>query len=257
MSKRINADVLAELAMAAAKTARTHIAAADYLLTRKFWPEAYAIAAVGFEEAGKAWLAAQEILSPEELREQVPLDLGRDHIGKLRAAYTMLMIVRYITGYGDVPPDAMAVLARVDKLASKAHAARQRGLFADVRNGAVRSPADVREDEARAMVSEVKEVLDTGGTLIDMSTLMWAAGEKGYQPDAARSALAQAAQAVRAGRPAVEEFIRTGRLADIERRAEAVQSDPDFLRRTHESRLFERLLRTAAPDASTEPQVGY
>lgn len=250
MSKRVDADVLAHLALAAAKAADTHIDAAEYLLTRESWPEAYALAAFSFEEAGKAWLAAQEILSPEELREQVPLDLGRDHVGKLRAAYTMLTIVRYITGYGDVPPDAMAALARVDELASKAHAARQRGLFADVRRGAVRSPADVSEREARAMVSEVREVLDTGGTLIDMSTLMWANGEKGYQPDAARSALAQAAQAVRAGTAAVDEFIRSGRLADIERRAEAVQSDPDFLRRTRESHLFERLLCTAASDAS-------
>lgn len=99
MSKPVDADVLAELALAAAKTAHTHIDAAECLLTGEFWPEAYAIAAFSFEEAGKAWLAAQEILSPEELREQVPLDLQR-HVVKLRAAYMMLMIVRYITAYG-------------------------------------------------------------------------------------------------------------------------------------------------------------
>jgi len=50
-------DVLADLALAAAQTARRHLSAAEHLLAGGFWPEAYAIAATGFEEAGKAWLA--------------------------------------------------------------------------------------------------------------------------------------------------------------------------------------------------------
>jgi AbiV family abortive infection protein len=67
MSKRV-ADVLADLALAAAETARTHLKAAEHLLTGEFWPQAYALAATGFEEAGKAWLAVQGMLLPEELR---------------------------------------------------------------------------------------------------------------------------------------------------------------------------------------------
>ena len=70
------------------------------------------------------------------------------------------------------------------------------------------------------MVNEVKEVLHIGGALIDMSTVRWAKGE---QPDEAWLALARAAQAAKAGTAAVEEFIRSGRLADIERRVEVVQ----------------------------------
>lgn len=249
MSKRaaaLDADVLAALALAAARTARTHLDAAEHLLTGEFWPEAYAIAATGFEEAGKAWLAVQEMLSPEEPGEQVPLDLGRDHRRKLGAAYSMLTIVRYITAYGPPPPDAAAARASVDALAIKAHAARQRGLYADVRGGAVRSPADVSEPEAREMVNEVKEVLHIGGALIDLSTVRWAKGE---QPDEAWLALACAAQAAKAGTAAVEEFIRSGRLADIERRVEVVQRDPEFLRRISEPQWLERILRAAASDA--------
>ncbi len=152
MSKRaaaLDADVLAALALAAARAAHTHLDAAEHLLTGEFWPQAYAIAATGFEEAGKAWLAVQEMLSPEEPGEQVPLDLWRDHLRKLGAAYSMLTIVRYITASGPPPPDAAAARASVDALASKTHAARQRGFYADARGGAVRSPADVSEHEAQ------------------------------------------------------------------------------------------------------------
>lgn len=185
------------------------------------------------------------MLSPEEPGEQVSLDLGRDHRRKLGAAYSMLTMVRYITAYGP-PPDAAAARASVDALAIKAHAARQRGLCADARGGAVRSPADVSEHEAREMVNEVKEVLHIGGALIDMSTVRWAKGE---QPDEAWLALARAAQAAKAGTAAVEEFIRSGRLADIERRVEVVQRDPELLRRISEPQWLERILRAAASDA--------
>jgi AbiV family abortive infection protein len=237
----LDADVLAKLALAAARTADTHLRAAKYLLDGEYWPEAYAIAATGFEEAGKAWLAVENILSPEN-----PTDLRTNHPQKLRTAYAMLTIIKYITGHGPLPPNPIEALASLDELAEKAFDARNRGLFADpCDDGSVTSPADVSEDEARAMVSEVKEVLDTGGALIDMSTLMWAAGEKGYQPDAARSALARAAQALKAGPAPVDEFITSGGLSDIEQRVEAVLDDPEFLRRGS----LERILRAAASDA--------
>ena len=100
MSKRVaplGSDVLADLALAAARAARDHLDAAEYLLTGEFWPEAYAIAATGFEEIGKAWLAVGGMLLPEEQRERVPGDLRRNHRRKLGAAYSMLTIVRYVT----------------------------------------------------------------------------------------------------------------------------------------------------------------
>jgi hypothetical protein len=96
------------------------------------------------------------------------------------------------------------------------------------------------------MVNEVEEVLEIGGALIDVSTVMWG---KGDQPDDARSASAHAAQAAKAGTAAVEEFIKSGRLADIERRIEVVQSDPEFLRRINEPHWLEFILRDAASDA--------
>lgn len=86
MSKRaaaLNADVLADLALAAARTARTHLKAAEYLLTGEFWPEAYAIAATGFEEVGKAWLAVQEMLPLEELVSRTRMISGAITFGSL------------------------------------------------------------------------------------------------------------------------------------------------------------------------------
>lgn len=69
----------------------------------------------------------------------------------------MLTIVRYMTTFGPPLPDAAAARASVDELACKAHAARQRGLYADERGGAVRSPTDVSEHEAHEMVNQVRK----------------------------------------------------------------------------------------------------
>ena len=189
------------------------------------------------------------MLLPEEQREKVPRDLRYDHRRKLGAAYSMLTIVRYITGYGPPPPDATAARARVDELADKAFDARNRGLFADARGRAVMSPADVSEHEAREMVNEVKEVLDIGGALVDWSTVMWAKGDKPDEAREARLALTHAAQAAKAGTAAVDEFIRSGELADIKPRVEVVQSHPEFLRGISEPDWLERILRAAASDA--------
>jgi AbiV family abortive infection protein len=240
MSK-LNADVLAKLALAAARTARTHLAAAEYLLTGKFWPEAYAIAALGFEEAGKAWLAVQQMLSPED-----PSDPESIHVRRLRAAYTMLTIVRYMNPFGPPPPDPTAALARVSALAREANRVKMRGLYADPVRGSVMSPADVSEHEAREMVNEVREVLDIGGGLIDFSTVTWA---KGDQQDEAWSALADAAQAAKAGTAALEELFKSEQLTVIKRRIETVQS-PEFLKKITDPYWLECILRDAASDAA-------
>ena len=68
VSKRILPDIdLGELTLQATATARSHLNAAKHLLEGEFWPQAHAFAAFAFEEAGKAWMAALELLSPEEL----------------------------------------------------------------------------------------------------------------------------------------------------------------------------------------------
>jgi hypothetical protein len=189
------------------------------------------------------------MLLPEEQREKVPHDLGRSHIRKIGAAYSMLTIVRYITPYGRPPADATAARARLDELARKAFGARNRGLFADAYDRAVMSPADVSEHEAREMVYEVREVLDIGGALVDLSTMRWTKGDKPDEDREARSALTRAAQAAKAGTAAVDEFLRSGQLTDIKRRVEVVQSHPEFLRGISEPDWLERILRAAASDA--------
>jgi hypothetical protein len=189
------------------------------------------------------------MLLPEEQREKVPRDLSQNHRRKLGAAYSMLTIIRYITPFGPPPPDPTAARARVDALANKAFDARNRGLFADAGDGAVMRPADVSEQEAREMVNEVTEVLDIGGALVDLSTVMWAKGDKPDVAWEARSALTRAAQAAKAGTAAVDEFIRSGQLAEIRRRVEVVQSHPEFLRGISEPDWLERMLLAAASDA--------
>jgi AbiV family abortive infection protein len=228
MSKRspaLDAALMGELSKRAAETARNHLNAAKCLLDGRFWPQAYALAAIGLEETGKAWLAALEMLSPDELRELTPIDLGRDHVRKLSAAYSMLLLLRFAAGTPDAPSSAADALASLNKLAIQANVGKQRGLYTDYRDARVRTPSEVTEQEAREMVTAVDEVLDSGGALVDMATAIWA---KDTLPDEARSFMARAVEAAKTGGAAVEAFIQA-ELGAINPLAEVLMDDPVLL----------------------------
>lgn len=221
----IDESLLRELARQAAGTARSHLDAAKFLLTGKFWPQAYALAAVGFEEAGKGWIATLKVLSPTDLRDQLPADLGRDHVVKLEAAYSILAMLQFANGIPNSSVSAANVLAGVEGLALKAHAGSQRGLYTDVRDGAVRSPAGVTEQDARDMVAGVEKVLDGGGILTDLATALWA---RDALPEEIRAFLAEGAEAAKAGDEVMDAFIQR-ELSAMERVGGVMRRDPEVL----------------------------
>jgi AbiV family abortive infection protein len=248
VSKRVlmpDAD-LGQLANQAASTARSHLGAAKCLLESEFWPQAYAFAAFAFEEAGKSWMVALELLSPEDLRERFPFDFGRDHVRKLSAAYSMLTMLRFARAAPDGPPSAESALASLGRLAREAHESKLRGLYTDYRHGTVRSPGEVTEQEARRMVAAVEEVLDTGGWLVDLATAMWA---RDALPEEARSFLMRAAEAAKSGEAAIEAFMQR-QLSAIEPIPQAFQLDTEVLQQIKDDpEWIERILRAASGDS--------
>lgn len=248
VSKRLlvsDAD-LGELSGQAASTARSHLSAAKYLLEGEFWPQAYAFAAFAFEEAGKSWMVALDLLSPEELRERFPFDFGRDHVRKLSAAYSMLTMLRFARGAPDGPPSAESALVSLDSLAREAHEGKLRGLYTDYRDRTVMSPGEVTEQQARRMVAAVEEVLDTGGWLVDLATAMWA---RDALPEEARSLLARAAEAAKVGEAAIEAFMQS-ELSAIEPLPVALQNDAELLHLIkNDPAWIERILRAASGDS--------
>lgn len=137
------------------------------------------------------------LLSPDELRQGFSSgDLERDHHWKLGAARSLRALLAFVRGAKDVPLTVAEALADLDALTREDNVAKQHGLYTDYADGALRSPADITEEQARAMVAAVEDVLDNAGPLVDLVTAMWV---RDNVPPAVLSFLQQAADAVQAG----------------------------------------------------------
>ena len=221
------ADALGRFAKVAAETARGHLRAAKWLLDGEFWGQARSLAVIAFEEIGKAWMCVVAMLSPDELRQELPIaDLNWDHVGKLSAAHSLHALLAFVRGDADAAPSIAEAVADLDALSRRDNAAKQRGLYADYVNGAVCSPADVSEERARAMVAVVEDVLDNAGSLVDLVAAMWA---RGNVPPSVRSFLRQAADAVQAGDDAMKIFVE-GELQGMAPLAGMLRDDPEWMR---------------------------
>jgi AbiV family abortive infection protein len=221
------ADALGGFAKVAAETARSHLRAAKWLLDGKFWGQARSLAVIAFEEIGKAWMCVMAMLSPDELRQEFPIaDLKWDHVGKLSAAHSLHAFLAFVRGDAGAPPSMAEAVADLDALSRRDNTAKQGGLYADYANGAVCSPADISEEQARAMVAVVEDVLDNAGSLIDLVTAMWA---RDNVPPSVLSFLRQAADAVEAGDDAMKMFIE-GEVQGMARLAGMLRDDPEWMR---------------------------
>ena len=222
-----DADTLGGFSTLAAATARSHVRAAKCLLQGEFWGQARSIAVIAFEETGKAWLSVMAMLSPDELRQEFPFsDLEWDHRWKLGAAHSMRALLAFVRGSGGPSVNAAEALADLDALAREDNMAKQCGLYTDYADGAVRSPADITEEQARAMVAVVEDVLDNAGPLIDLITAMWA---RDNVPPAVLAFLRQAADAVQAGGDAMAIFVQSEFLS-MEPLAGMLRDDPEWIR---------------------------
>jgi AbiV family abortive infection protein len=222
-----DADTLSGFSKLAADTARSHLRAAESLLRGEFWGQARSIAVIAFEEAGKAWLSVMAMLSPDELKQQFPFgDLEWNHQWKLGAARSMRKLLAIVRSGDDLSPNAAEALADLDALAREDNAAKQRGLYTDYADGALRSPADITEEQARAMVAVVEDVLDNAGPLIDFATVLWA---RDNLPPAVLSFLQQPADAAHAGDDAMATFVQD-ELQNIEPLAGMLKNYPEWIR---------------------------
>jgi AbiV family abortive infection protein len=169
-------DALGGLAIAAAQNSRRLLGDAELLASRGRWPGAYSSAILAFEEAGKSWLCVIAMLLPDDSRIEFPFgDLDWDHTWKLGAAHGMAFRLACIRG-GDSAPDSIFQDARVlEALAREHNQAKQRGMYADLRDGAVWDPARITREEAKRMVAAVRDLLDYGGPLADPEFIIWLA----------------------------------------------------------------------------------
>jgi len=127
-------DAVGQLARAAAENARRLLDDADLLVKRGRWPNAYSLAVLAFEEAGKAWVCTNAMLVPEEAQPDFPFgELVGGHLWKLQAAHGMAGILAYIRGGDGAPASLLEVMDVLDSLAREENRAKQRGLYADAR----------------------------------------------------------------------------------------------------------------------------
>lgn len=169
-------DALGELANEAAANARRLLTDADILIRRRRWPTAHSLAILAFEEAGKAWLCVNAMLMPDEVRPEFPLgEFLSGHLWKLTAARGMADMLAFIRGGPGAPTRILQAADVLESLARADNQAKQRGLYADYEKGAVWSPSKVGEDEAKRMVSAVRDVLDYGGPLASPEFIAWLA----------------------------------------------------------------------------------
>jgi hypothetical protein len=153
-------------------------------------------------------------------------DLEWDHRWKLGAARSVRALLAYVRSGEGVLLSAAEAVADLNSLASEDNTAKQRGLYTDYGDGTVRSPADITEEQARAMVAVVEDVLDNAGPLVDLATALWA---RDNVPPAVLSFLQQAADAVQAGGDAMEIFVQS-ELQNIEPLAGMLKDDPEWIR---------------------------
>lgn len=217
-------EVLGDLAMAASRTARSHLTAAEILIDGGCWPQARALAVLALEEAGKAVLCTTAMLAPDEMRQQFPFgDLRRDHLGKLSAGHSIRALLAYFRGGDNSPPTAAEALTALEDLAREDNEGKKLGLYADYRDGAVWEPSHVSEEQARTTVAAARDVLDNGGPVIDAALSDWMTDNV---PPPVQEFLNRMLQVQDQGDEAIRSAIQD-ELAKLDGLAEILQNAPD------------------------------
>src|SRR5271165_2959201 len=127
----LTAEEFGSLASAAAATARNNLKAADRLLAGGFWPQARALAVLAYEEAGKSWLCTTAMLSPDDMREQLPVGELNWHVSKLTSARTLTAFLSLLRTENATLPLAADLLAELTELAGEDETSKERCLYTD------------------------------------------------------------------------------------------------------------------------------
>jgi len=148
---------LAALGQASLVHAREQLADAVLLLEHGRWPLAHAVATLALEEVGKAHLCFTCMTIPEQFRTGDWFwPAFNSHTAKLTIAQFILQMFAQTQA---PPPPLLEAIAELGTLAGSDHAAKMRGLYVDYQDGVVLDPADITEQTARHMVSNVSTCL--------------------------------------------------------------------------------------------------
>lgn len=148
---------LAALGQASLVHAREQLADAELLLEHGRWPLAHAVATLALEEVGKAHLCFTCMTMPEQFR------AGNWFWPAFNSHTAKLMIAQFIfqmfAQTQTPPPPLLEAIAELGSLAGSDHATKMRGLYVDYQDEVVLDPADITEQTARRMVSNVSTCL--------------------------------------------------------------------------------------------------
>jgi len=151
---------LVRLASASCESAESKLKAAKLLLEGDQWPEAFATAALGFEEMGKAYLCLTVVGIPVQFRDDLPpkqfAALFSGHTAKAQFAH---LVLQFLVD-DDAPVVVTDLLARAEAAAERTNETKFRGLYVDLGpDGILLHPKDVSEADARWMVDRLRQLL--------------------------------------------------------------------------------------------------
>jgi AbiV family abortive infection protein len=148
---------LHEFWQAAEANAQDLISDAEALLAMRRWPRAFALAVLAHEEFGKGLMALALAATPPHVVAQERLrELTGGQLRALLTAYAR----EALAGRSELWNDALGSL----EIARDADQRIQRGFrvdFAD--DGSLRLPSQIGEDEARALVARVRQIINSPG----------------------------------------------------------------------------------------------
>ncbi|MFC1405712.1 MULTISPECIES: AbiV family abortive infection protein [Streptacidiphilus] len=153
-------DELVRLASAACESAARKLRAATLLFDGGQWAEAFANAALGFEELGKAQLCMTVVGIPLPYRSDFPArqfdQWFNGHTVKAGFAH---LVLRGLVDQ-DAPAAVADLMAEVDAAAARSNETKFRGLYVDLAaDGSLLHPDDVSEADACWMVERLQRLL--------------------------------------------------------------------------------------------------
>lgn len=134
-------------------------------------------------------MCAVAMMVPDDIRPQWPYgELMAKHVDKLMTAHVIAHMLASASSGRDMIAALAEVSENLEELAREHDKAKQRGFYADLLDGAIWEPTNVKLDAVRHMVSTVRSLLDHGGPLTDSQFIRWLASSVPDALDAKRMA---------------------------------------------------------------------
>lgn len=103
-------------------------------------------------------------------------ELVGSHLHKLQAARLIGPLLASIKGGPDAAiADFIDAIEAMEGLARQDNLAKQRGFYADCRDGVIWNPSQIKRDEARTMMARVQDIIEASSPLTDPGFLRFMA----------------------------------------------------------------------------------